>query len=304
MNFFVTNLVLACIISAVQVNGGLINGAAGGAVDPTKAMQQMGNAAMGAATQGVQQATQVGTQIVQQAVKAAQTAIQTGAQIAQQAVQAAAQAGQMAVQAMAQAAQSAGQLATQAASAGAAIGGGAAGGSAAGGGAAGGGSVKVGGSGQNSNEIKWDINTTKLLESEYAIRKELFRDAKTKKRPLWAEIQKTFEENGNHLSINILDTKLRNMEKTFKIMMDNNSKKNTGRDRITWIYYKDFVNIFKEDKTINFGHTITHSITRPTSAASSRSRSPTSTALQTSSISDDSGTNTPTSQNEFHDFSQ
>ncbi|KAF5282585.1 hypothetical protein FQA39_LY04992 [Lamprigera yunnana] len=129
MNFFVTILVLACVISAVQVNGGPVNNAAGAAVDPANVMQQAGNAAMGAVTQGVQQATQVATQVVQQAVQAAQTAIQTGAQVAQQAIQAAAQAGQMAVQAMAQAAQGAGQLATQAASAGAAVGGGAAGGS-------------------------------------------------------------------------------------------------------------------------------------------------------------------------------
>ncbi|CAH1102847.1 unnamed protein product [Psylliodes chrysocephalus] len=44
------------------------------------------------------------------------------------------------------------------------------------------------------------------------------------------------------------------MKKTFKTILDN--KKRTGRGRISWPYYNDFLEIFKDDRIVNFGHTI------------------------------------------------
>ncbi|KAF5274567.1 hypothetical protein FQA39_LY07179 [Lamprigera yunnana] len=46
------------------------------------------------------------------------------------------------------------------------------------------------------------------------------------------------------------------MKKTFKTIFHNNKKKTTGRGRVSWPYYAEFLKLFENDSTINFGHTV------------------------------------------------
>lgn len=104
---------------------------------------------------------------------------------------------------------------------------------------------------------QWTVKATKLLLELYKERKENFRDPKTKKRNLWTEIVNEMDKNGyKNLTEDILDRKLRNLKKTFRTIKDNNRKSSTGRGRITWEYYDIFEEIFSDDRTINFGPTI------------------------------------------------
>ncbi|KAF5284083.1 hypothetical protein FQA39_LY17132 [Lamprigera yunnana] len=103
----------------------------------------------------------------------------------------------------------------------------------------------------------WDARAIKLLIFHYNERKLAFRDPKIKKRTLWGRIQKEFVTKGyESVSIDILDTKFRNMKKTFKTTFDNNKKKTTGRGRVSWSYYAEFLKLFEDDFTKNFGHTV------------------------------------------------
>ena len=97
----------------------------------------------------------------------------------------------------------------------------------------------------------WNISTTKALIDGYKRRKEQFRDPKIKKRTLWSEITDEMKLLGYTTTVDALDMKFRNLKKTFKAIMDNNKRSSTGRGRITWPYYDDFYDIFKEDHTIN-----------------------------------------------------
>lgn len=104
---------------------------------------------------------------------------------------------------------------------------------------------------------QWTVKATKLLLELYKERKKNFRDPKTKKRNLWTEIVNEMDKNGyKNLTEDILDRKLRNLKKTFRTIKDNNRKSSTGRGRITWEYYDIFEEIFSDDRTINFGPTI------------------------------------------------
>lgn len=53
-----------------------------------------------------------------------------------------------------------------------------------------------------------------------------------------------------------LDRKFRNLKKTYRAIKDNNKKSSTGRGRITWEYFDTFEEIFSDDRTINFGPTL------------------------------------------------
>lgn len=109
---------------------------------------------------------------------------------------------------------------------------------------------------EESNK-QWTVKDTKLLLELYKERKEKFRDPKIKKRNLWTEIINKMDKNGyKHLTEGVLDRKLRNLKKTYRTIKDNNRKSSTGRGRITWEYFHIFEEIFSDDRTINFGPTI------------------------------------------------
>ncbi|XP_071576795.1 uncharacterized protein [Temnothorax nylanderi] len=143
---------------------------------------------------------------------------------------------------------------------------------------------------EDGNKQQWTVKGTKLLLELYKERKEKFRDPKTKKRNLWTEIVNEMGKNGyKHLTEDILDRKLRNLKKTFRTIKDNNRKSSTGRGRITWEYYDIFEEIFSDDRTINFGPTISSldsatTVIQPSSSAASTILSPTSTSTASSSM--------------------
>ena len=49
---------------------------------------------------------------------------------------------------------------------------------------------------------------------------------------------------------------MRNLKQSYKNIKDNNKKTSTGRGRITWDWYETMEDIFKEDRTINVGATL------------------------------------------------
>ncbi|XP_024874052.1 ankyrin repeat, bromo and BTB domain-containing protein DDB_G0293800-like [Temnothorax curvispinosus] len=140
---------------------------------------------------------------------------------------------------------------------------------------------------EEGNKQQWTVKGTKLLLELYKERKEKFRDPKTKKRNLWTEIVNEMGKNGyKHLTEDILDRKLRNLKKTFRTIKDNNRKSSTGQGRITWEYYDIFEEIFSDDRTINFGPTISSLDSATTAIQSSFDAStilsPTSTSTASS----------------------
>ncbi|KAJ8946923.1 hypothetical protein NQ314_008722 [Rhamnusium bicolor] len=99
----------------------------------------------------------------------------------------------------------------------------------------------------------WTRKSTALLIQLYKERLLRFRDPKQMKRSLWGEIVKKFEEHGyKGLNEDIVDRKFRNMKKTFRTITE--KKISTGQGRVAWEYFDDFVEIFEEDRTLNFGH--------------------------------------------------
>lgn len=106
-------------------------------------------------------------------------------------------------------------------------------------------------------EFTWSRKTTLLLIQLYKNRKESFRNPKCKKRLLWGQIKNEFHAKGyGGVTEEILDRKFRNLKKTYKSIKDNNKKTQTGRGRITWEFYEEFDEIFFDDRTINFGPTL------------------------------------------------
>jgi len=86
----------------------------------------------------------------------------------------------------------------------------------------------------------------------YLDRKGSFRNAKVKKKTLWAQILKIMKENGYaNLNEDLLDRKMRNMKKSYKNIKENNKKTSTGRGRVSWEYFDTFEEIFANDVTIN-----------------------------------------------------
>lgn len=76
---------------------------------------------------------------------------------------------------------------------------------------------------------------------------------------------------GYNITEEALDKKFRNMKQTFKTTKRN--KSSSGRGRITWEYFDIFEHIFLDDRTINFGPTIS-SMKPPTPSSSSLSSVP------------------------------
>lgn len=95
-----------------------------------------------------------------------------------------------------------------------------------------------------------------MLLQKYCERKNQFRDPKVKKKILWTEILNEFKVKGYNVSQEILDRKMRNLKQTYKSIKDNNKKTSTGRGRITWEWFDTMEDLFKEDRTINVGATL------------------------------------------------
>lgn len=98
----------------------------------------------------------------------------------------------------------------------------------------------------------------RLLIEEYKVRKDKFRNPKITKKQLWNEIVQKFHEKGyKTVTRDQLNLKMRNLKKTYlMIKYNNNKKKTTGRGRVSWEYFEDFEDIFREDKTVNFTETV------------------------------------------------
>ena len=75
---------------------------------------------------------------------------------------------------------------------------------------------------------------------------------KMKKRQLWTDIVRVFQEHKYNVTEDTLDLKMRNLKKTYRNIKDNNSKNRTGRNTVKWDYCDDFEDIFHDDKTTNF----------------------------------------------------
>lgn len=54
---------------------------------------------------------------------------------------------------------------------------------------------------------------------------------------------------------------MRNLKQTYKHIKDNNKKTSTGRGRISWEWYESMEDIYKDDRTINIGATLSSMIT-------------------------------------------
>lgn len=106
-----------------------------------------------------------------------------------------------------------------------------------------------------STQFVWIRQNTQLLLEKYSERKTKFRDPKIKKKELWAEIVKEFQIYNYNVNEDILDRKMRNLKQSFKNIKDNNKKQVleeeelVGNGMILWEKFSD-------DKTINFGATI------------------------------------------------
>ena len=105
-----------------------------------------------------------------------------------------------------------------------------------------------------SNNFVWDRKLTKLLLHAYKQRCFRFRDPKIKKKLLWIEIVDVFRQHGVTVDLDCLDRKMRNMRRTYRTIKDNNNQ--SGRGRVNWEYYDIFEDIFVQDRTINFGSTL------------------------------------------------
>jgi len=103
--------------------------------------------------------------------------------------------------------------------------------------------------------FNWTQQNTKFLLEKYNERKTKFRDPKIKKK-LWAEIVSEFKAKNYHVDENIFDCKMRNLKKSYRNLLDNNKKTNTGRGRITWEWYNNMEEIFREDRTVHIGPTL------------------------------------------------
>lgn len=108
----------------------------------------------------------------------------------------------------------------------------------------------------NIENFAWTNKTTKLLLQKYYERKDNFRNPKIKKKLLWMEIIKEFKTIGYNVNEDLLDRKMRNLKQSYKSIKNNNKKTSTGRGRLTWEWYDTMEDIFKEDRTINVGPTL------------------------------------------------
>lgn len=84
----------------------------------------------------------------------------------------------------------------------------------------------------------------------------MFRDPKIKKKTLWTQIVDQFKLKNYNVNEEILDRKMRNLKQSYKSIKDNNKKTTTGRGRINWEWFDIMEDIFREDRTINIGPTL------------------------------------------------
>lgn len=84
----------------------------------------------------------------------------------------------------------------------------------------------------------------------------MFRDPKIKKKTLWIQIVDQFKLKNYNVNEEILDRKMRNLKQSYKSIKDNNKKTTTGRGRINWEWFDIMEDIFREDRTINIGPTL------------------------------------------------
>lgn len=99
-------------------------------------------------------------------------------------------------------------------------------------------------------------NKTQFLLEKYYERKDMFRDPKIKKKTLWTQIIDQFKLKNYNVNEEILERKMRNLKQSYKSIKDNNKKTITGRGRINWEWFDIMEDIFREDRTINIGPTL------------------------------------------------
>lgn len=99
-------------------------------------------------------------------------------------------------------------------------------------------------------------NKTQFLLEKYYERKDMFRDPKIKKKTLWTQIVDQFKLKNYNVNEEILDRKMRNLKQSYKSIKDNNKKTTTGRGRINWEWFDIMEDIFRDDRTINIGPTL------------------------------------------------
>lgn len=90
-----------------------------------------------------------------------------------------------------------------------------------------------------------------MLEEYYKLKDE-FRDPTIKNSIPWSKIKSAFYNHGHIITKDCLSTKFRNLKKTFSNICELKSKK-ARKGKITWIYYKHFQKIYKNDPTFNKG---------------------------------------------------
>lgn len=77
-----------------------------------------------------------------------------------------------------------------------------------------------------------------------------------RKKILWTQIVDQFKLKNYNVNEEILDRKMRNLKQSYKSIKDNNKKTTTGRGRINWEWFDIMEDIFREDRTINIGPTL------------------------------------------------
>lgn len=74
---------------------------------------------------------------------------------------------------------------------------------------------------------------------------------------MWKEIAQAMRKYGYvGVDEDMLDRKMRNMRRSYKMIKENNNRSSTGRGRVCWQYYDIFEDIFCDDRTINHSSTL------------------------------------------------
>ncbi|XP_030749433.1 uncharacterized protein LOC115877420 [Sitophilus oryzae] len=88
---------------------------------------------------------------------------------------------------------------------------------------------------------RWSDKETKLLIELFKTNFEKLNDKKYKSKSIYAEISKHF----SRFTTEQVESKIKNLKKSYKSILDNNSK--TGRGKITWPYFTSMNEIFGRD---------------------------------------------------------
>lgn len=92
---------------------------------------------------------------------------------------------------------------------------------------------------------RWADNEIKYLIDLYRTNFEKFKDKKYKTKSLYEEIAKKFPR----FNAEKIETKIKNLKKTYKKILDNNGK--TGRGKISWPYFNSLHEIFGSEPENN-----------------------------------------------------